>query len=231
MTLKGQVSKFDLRSSQAKVTWWLKWVILHISRFAWPRPMYGHQSHASDSFGSKVFGKWLLVTSGDLKWPFEGWAMQFFTWIVNNCPIRCDSTQIRLRQSKYNGVDFLPIDLLWGGRKNDLTWGHRSKIRDIRFVGTDDLIIFRKFHNSLKHCSRGAVGNLFCSWVTWPDLVTWPCMTPANAWLNWPSHLGKGYFRGGCVPMDKCDATGLRICLSIFRKLPSFGEKFIWIFE
>ena len=29
----------------------------------------------------------------------------------------------------------------------------------------------------LKHCSRGAVGKLFCSWVTWPDLVTWPCMT------------------------------------------------------
>ena len=29
---------------------------------------------------------------------------------------------------------------------------------------------------SLKHCSRGAMGKLFCSWVTWPDLVTWPHM-------------------------------------------------------
>ena len=34
-----------------------------------------------------------------------------FTRIVLNCPIRYDSTQIGLRQSKYNGVDFLPIDL------------------------------------------------------------------------------------------------------------------------
>ena len=32
--------------------------------------------------------------------------MQIFAWIVNNCPMRCDSTQISLRQSKYNGVDF-----------------------------------------------------------------------------------------------------------------------------
>ena len=37
--------------------------------------------------------------------------MQFFTGIVHNCPIRYDSTQKRLRQSKYNRVDFLPIDL------------------------------------------------------------------------------------------------------------------------
>ena len=47
--------------------------------------------------------------------------MQFFTRIVHNCPIRYDTTQKRLRQSKYNRVDFLPIDLQWGGRKNDLT--------------------------------------------------------------------------------------------------------------
>ena len=37
--------------------------------------------------------------------------MQIFTPIVHNCPILYDSTQIGLRQSKYNGVDFLPIDL------------------------------------------------------------------------------------------------------------------------
>ena len=36
--------------------------------------------------------------------------MQFFTRIAHNCPIRYDSTQKRLRQSKYNRVDFLPID-------------------------------------------------------------------------------------------------------------------------
>ena len=32
--------------------------------------------------------------------------MQFFTRIVHNCPILYDSTQKRLRQSKYNRVDF-----------------------------------------------------------------------------------------------------------------------------
>ena len=37
--------------------------------------------------------------------------MQIFSQIVHNCPIRYDSTEIGLRQSKYNGVDFLPIDL------------------------------------------------------------------------------------------------------------------------
>ena len=104
-------SKFDLRSSQAKVTWWPKWVILHISRFVWPIRTYWHQSHVSISFWSKVIGKLRLVTSGDLKWPFEGKAMQIFSQIVPNCPIRYDSTQIGLRQSKYNRVDFLPIDL------------------------------------------------------------------------------------------------------------------------
>ena len=65
-------SKFDLRSSQAKVTWWPKWVILHITRFAWPRRTYWHQSHVSISFWSKVIGNLRLVTSGDLKWPLEG---------------------------------------------------------------------------------------------------------------------------------------------------------------
>ena len=48
-----------------------KWVILHISLFVWPRRTYWHQSHVSNSFWSKVIGKWQL-TSGDLKWPFEG---------------------------------------------------------------------------------------------------------------------------------------------------------------
>ena len=62
----------SLRSSQAKVTWWPKWVILHITRFAWPRRTYWYQSHVSISFWSKVIGKWRLVTSGDLKWPLEG---------------------------------------------------------------------------------------------------------------------------------------------------------------
>ena len=54
------------------------------------------------------------MTVGDLGWPqmtFGGVGMQFFTRIVHNCPIRYDSTQKRLRQSKYNRVDFLPIDL------------------------------------------------------------------------------------------------------------------------
>ena len=130
------------------------------------------------SFWSKVIGKWRLVTSGDLIWPFDGWAMQIFTQIVLNCPIRYDSTQMGLRRSKYNRVDFLFIDLQWGGRKNDLTWGHRyKKIRDISFVGTDD-IIFRKFHNFLWNIvavarleSYFVVGSLDLSW--WPDL-TWP---------------------------------------------------------
>ena len=50
-----------------------------------------------------------------------------------------------------------------------------SKIRDIRFVGTDDLIIFRKFHNfpwNIVAVARWetyfVVGSLDLTW--WPDL-------------------------------------------------------------
>ena len=52
-----------------------------------------------------------------------------------------------------------------------------SKIRDIRFVGTDDLIVFRKFHNFPWNIvavarleSYFVVGSLDLTW--WPDL-TW----------------------------------------------------------
>ena len=50
--------------------------------------------------------------------------MQIFTRIVHDCPIRYDSTQISLRQSKYTELIFCPLtyNLDWGGRKNDLTW-------------------------------------------------------------------------------------------------------------
>ena len=53
-----------------------------------------------------------------------------------------------------------------------------SKIQDIRFVGTNDLIIFRKFHNFpwnivavARWESYFVVGSLDLTW--WPDL-TWP---------------------------------------------------------
>ena len=53
-----------------------------------------------------------------------------------------------------------------------------SKIQDIRFVGTDDLIIFQKFHNFpwnivavARWKSYFVVGSLDLTW--WPDL-TWP---------------------------------------------------------
>ena len=53
-----------------------------------------------------------------------------------------------------------------------------SKIQYIRFVGTDDLIIFRKFHNCpwnivavARWKSYFVVGSLDLTW--WPDL-TWP---------------------------------------------------------
>ena len=52
-----------------------------------------------------------------------------------------------------------------------------SKIRDIRFVGTDNLIIFQKFHNFPQNIvavarleSYFVVGSLDLTW--WPDL-TW----------------------------------------------------------
>ena len=35
----------------------------------------------------------------------------------------------------------------------------------------------QSFITFLNHCSRGAMGKSFCSWVTWPDLVIWSCMT------------------------------------------------------
>ena len=53
-----------------------------------------------------------------------------------------------------------------------------SKIQDIRFIGTDDLIIFRKFRNFpwnivavARWESYFVVGSLDLTW--WPDL-TWP---------------------------------------------------------
>ena len=53
-----------------------------------------------------------------------------------------------------------------------------SNIQDIRFVGTDDLIIFRKFHNFpwnivavARWESYFEVGSLDLTW--WPDLI-WP---------------------------------------------------------
>ena len=53
--------------------------------------------------------------------------MQIFTRIVYNCPIRYDSTQIGLRQSKNNGVDFLPIDL--NGEVAKMTWPEVTDIK------------------------------------------------------------------------------------------------------
>ena len=55
-----------------------------------------------------------------------------------------------------------------------------SKIRDIRFVGTDDLIIFQKFHNFPWNIvavarleSYFVVGSLDLTWwvVTWPHMA------------------------------------------------------------
>ena len=48
--------------------------------------------------------------------------MQIFNRIVRNCRIRYDFTQIGLRESKYNGLVFLAIDLgIMGRSQNDLT--------------------------------------------------------------------------------------------------------------
>ena len=105
--------------------------------------------------------------------------MQIFTRIVHNCPIRYDSTQISLRQSEYNGVDFFAHWLIMGRSQKwpDLR-SPISKISDIHFVGTNDLIIFRKFHNFPWNTvavarleSYFVVGSLDLTW--WPDL-TWP---------------------------------------------------------
>ena len=104
--------------------------------------------------------------------------MQIFSQIVHNCAIRYDSTQIGLRQSKYNRVDFFAHWLIMGRSQKwpDLR-SPISKIRDIRIVGTGDLIIFRKFHNFPWNVvvvarleSYFVVGSLDLTW--WPDL-TW----------------------------------------------------------
>ena len=65
-----------------------------------------------------------------------------------------------------------------GRSQNDLTWGHRYQKSEICFVGTDDLIIFRKFHNFPLNIvavarleSYFVVGSLDPIW--WPD-ITWP---------------------------------------------------------
>ena len=54
------------------------------------------------------------MTVSDLGWPqmtFREVGNEIFTRIVNNYPILYDSTQISLRQSKNNGVNFSQIDL------------------------------------------------------------------------------------------------------------------------
>ena len=66
--------------------------------------------------------------------------MQIFSQIVHKCPIRYDSTQIGLRQSKYNRVDFLPIDL-----SRALEGGGGKKCPPLRF-----------FANSGKTAARSA---------------------------------------------------------------------------
>ena len=104
--------------------------------------------------------------------------MQFFTRIVHKCPIRYDSTQKRLRQSKYNSWFFAHWLIMGRSQKWPDLRSPISKIQNIRFVGTDDLIIFRKFHNFpwnivavARWESYFVVGSLDLTW--WPDL-TWP---------------------------------------------------------
>ena len=104
--------------------------------------------------------------------------MQIFTRIVHNCPIRYDSTQKCLRQSKNNSLFFAHWLIMGRSQKWPNLRSLISKIQDIRFVGTDDLILFRKFHNFpwnivavARWESYFVVGSLDLTW--WPDL-TWP---------------------------------------------------------
>ena len=55
--LDRSISKFDLRSSQVKVMWWFREVVLHISRCALTRQRYCYHSHVWVSFRSKVIDK------------------------------------------------------------------------------------------------------------------------------------------------------------------------------
>ena len=76
------------------------------------------------------------------------------------------------------GLIFCPLTYNGEVAKWPDLWSPISKIRDIHFVGTDDLIIFRKFHNfpwnivaMARWESYFVVGSLDLTW--WPDL-TWP---------------------------------------------------------
>ena len=55
--LDRSISKFDLSSSQVKVTWWFKEAMLHISRCALTRQTYRYQPHVCVSIQSKVIDK------------------------------------------------------------------------------------------------------------------------------------------------------------------------------
>ena len=55
--LDRSISKFDLRSSQVKVTWWFRWVMLHINRCALARQTFWCHSHVCVSNQSKVIDK------------------------------------------------------------------------------------------------------------------------------------------------------------------------------
>ena len=105
--------------------------------------------------------------------------MQLFTRIIHNCPIRYDSTQKVC--AKVNITELIFCPLTYNGQVAKMTWHEviDIKIRDISFVGTDDLIILRKFHNFPWNIVAVArleiyfvVGSLDLTW--WPDLTwTW----------------------------------------------------------
>ena len=72
ITLKGQGVNIW---PQVKVTWWPKYVILHMHRSVLMRQTQWDHSHVSISAKSKVIRKKTvgeLVTSDDLRWPLEG---------------------------------------------------------------------------------------------------------------------------------------------------------------
>ena len=62
--------------------------------------------------------------------------------------VLCDMVPLKNACAKVNITELIFCPLTYNGEvaKIDLR-SPISKIQDIRFVGTDDLIIFRKFHN------------------------------------------------------------------------------------
>ena len=117
---------------QVKVTTWLKYIMMHNSRFVSIRQTHQTCFEACISSQSKVIARTLLVTYDDVTRPplliaeVSGAPVK---WLVNTTFCMFWLLMVVLTQIKMKWN--LPHWLIMGGHKIDLTLGHRYKKSEI----------------------------------------------------------------------------------------------------